>query len=114
VLTRAVRGELGGPWGIFINTYSLGGPHPAAYVVELAEHRSRLQIGDTVHLELEPIHNPVTGAEAHPELVLPQGLLVKRASLASSRVFEVDQEVRYDHPGKYMAFGRFAYEGSIA
>jgi hypothetical protein len=114
VLTRLLRGELGGPWGIFSKTYTLAGPHPAAYRAELAEHRSRLRIGDMVQLELEPIHNPVTKAETHPEIVLPQGLVVKRASLAASRVFQVEQEVRYDHSGKYTAFGRFQYEGATA
>jgi hypothetical protein len=113
-LARVVRGELGGPWGIFINTYALAGPHPAAYRVELAEHRSRLQIGDTVHLELEPIRNPVSGAEAHPEVVLPEGLVVKRASLATSSIFRVDQEIRYSHAGKYTAFGQFDYRGAAA
>ena len=113
-LTRLLRGEIGGPWGVFINTYTLDGPYPAAYRVDLAEHRSQLQIGDTVHLELEPIRNPVTSAEAHPEVVLPEGLVVKRASLAASRVFQVNQGVRYDHSGKYTAYGRFDYGGTAA
>jgi hypothetical protein len=82
--------------------------------VALAEHRSRLQIGDTVHLELEPIRNPVTHADAHPEVVLPEGLVVKRASLATSRVFQVSQGVQYDHSGQYTAFGHFDYEGTAA
>lgn len=113
-LTRLVRGELGGPWGVFINTYTLEGPLPAAHRVELAEHRSRLRIGDTVHLELEPIRNPVTGAEAHPEVVLPEGLVVKRASLAASHTFQVSQGVHYDHSGQYTAYGHFDYQGSVA
>ena len=113
-LTRLLRGEIGGPWGVFINTYALEGPYSAAYRVELAEQRSRLQVGDTVHLELEPIRNPVTHAEAHPEVVLPEGLVVKRAALAASRVFQVNQGVRYDHSGKYTAYGRFDYEGTTA
>ena len=112
-LTRLVRGELGGPWGVFIDTYTLEGPVPATYRVELAEHRSRLQIGDTVHLELEPIRNPVTSAEAHPAIVLPEGLVVKQASLAASRVFQVSQGVHYDHSGQYTAYGHFDYRGSV-
>lgn len=111
-LTRLVRGELGGPWGIFINTYALSGPHLAAYDLNLAEHRTSLRIGDKVQLELQPIRNPVTGAEVHPEMVLPEGLVVKRASLAASAVFQVSDSVQYDHSGQYTAFGRFSYEGS--
>lgn len=113
-LTQLLRGEAGGPWGVFINTYALTGPHASAYHLELAEQRSRLRVGDTVHLELEPIRNPVTGADAHPEIVLPEGLVVRRASLAASRVFRVGGELDYDHSGQYTAVGPFAYEGTIA
>jgi len=112
VLTRALRGEMGGPWGIFGSTYALSGPYPVAYHLELADHRTRLRIGDTVHLKLEPIRNPVTGAETHPGIVLPDGLIVKRASLATSGTFTVDGDRPYDHSGKYTAFGRFEYQGA--
>jgi hypothetical protein len=111
-LTRLVRGELGGPWQIFINTYTLAGPYAAVYRVELADHQSRLSIGEAVHLELEPIRNPVTGMEAHPEIVLPEGLVVKRASVASSRVFQSSEGIHFDHSGQYTAFGRFEYRAS--
>lgn len=111
-LSRLVRGELGGPWAIFRNTYTLEGPHAASYDVELADHHSRLRIGDAVRLELEPIRNPVSGADVHPEMVLPEGLIVKRGALATSRIFQVSRGVNYDHSGKYTAFGRFEYRGT--
>ena len=112
-LTRLLRGELGGPWGIFANTYTLAGPHSAAVRFEAAEHHSKLQIGDAVHLELEPSRNPVSGADVHPEMILPEGLVVKRASLAASRRFKVRTDaVAFDHSGQYTAFGRFAYKGA--
>lgn len=110
-LTRLVRGEVGGPWALFINTYTLGGPYPAAHRLEYAAHHSRLQVGDVVHLEMEPMRNPVSRLDAHPEIVLPEGLVVKRASLAASRRFEVAHDVAYDHSGQYTAFGSFAYQG---
>jgi hypothetical protein len=72
-----------------------------------------VNVGAAVQLEFEPMRNPVTGAEAHPEIVLPEGLVLKRGSLAASRLFRVNEGVNYDHSGKYTAFGRFAYEGSI-
>lgn len=112
---RLLRGELGGPWGIFANTYALAGPFPAAHRLTAAEHRTTLRIGDVVTLELEPIRNPVTGAEVHPEIVLPEGLVLKRASVAASRRFEVARDdVVYDHSGQYTAFGRFEYSGAAA
>jgi hypothetical protein len=108
-LARVVRGEFGGPWGIFIKTYELAAPIPARFDVQVAQHGSRARIGDAVELELQTIRNPVTNAEVHPEAVLPEGLVVKRAGLAASSVFKVKDELAYDHSGQYAAFGRFEY-----
>lgn len=108
-LTRLVRGEFGGPWGIFINTYELTGPEPARIEVGFADYDTHVRIGSAVELELCKIRNPVTRAEVHPELILPEGLVVKRGRLAASKVFQVRDGVRYDHSGQYAAFGPFAY-----
>jgi hypothetical protein len=109
-LTRLVRGELGGPWGIFIRTYQLTGPHPASFDLEVAGYDTRVTIGDAVELELTKIRNPVTQAEAHPEMVLPEGIVTKRGHLAASKVFRVRDELGFDHSGQYAAFGPFHYE----
>jgi hypothetical protein len=108
-LSRIVRGELGGPWGIFMKTYALAAPVPTRFDVRLAQHDSRATIGNLVELQLQTIRNPVTKAEAHPEMVLPEGLVVKRGSLAASTVFRVNDELGLDHSGQYAAFGRFEY-----
>jgi hypothetical protein len=81
----------------------------APFDVHLAEHGSRATIGDVARLELQTIRNPVTKAEVHPEMILPEGLVVKRGSLAASTVFRVTDELAYDHSGQYAAFGRFEY-----
>jgi len=108
-LTRVLRGEVGGPWGIFIKTYELTGPDLARFDVDVAQHASRATVGDVIALELQAIRNPVTQAEAHPELVLPEGLVMKRVGMAASKVFRVRGGVQYDHSGQYAAFGKFAY-----
>lgn len=108
-LTRMVRGEFGGPWGIFIKTYDLAAPVALSFDVQIARHDSRAKIGDAVELELQTIRNPVTKAEAHPEVVLPEGLVVKRGGLAASTVFRVNDQLGYDHSGQYAAFGTFEY-----
>jgi hypothetical protein len=77
--------------------------------VRLAQHDSRAIIGDIVELQLTTMRNPVTQAEAHPEVLLPEGLVVKRGGLASSAVFRVQDELALDHSGQYAAFGRFQY-----
>lgn len=108
-LTRVIHGEFGGPWGVFIRTYELAPPVPVRFDVSLAQHASRARIGDVVELEFQKIRNPVTKAEVHPEMVLPEGLVVKRGTLAASNVFRVKNELAYDHSGQYAAFGRFEY-----
>lgn len=108
-LARVLRGEVGGPWGLFISTYDLAEPLRARFDVHLAEYGSRVAIGGAVTLELQTIRNPVSQAEAHPEMVLPEGLVVKRGRLAASKIFRVGGALDYDHSGQYAAFGRFEY-----
>ena len=108
-LTAVLRGELGGPWGIFSRTYDLRGPDLARFDVTLARHQTRATIGNIVELELQAIRNPVTQAEVHPEVVLPEGLVTKHGNVATSKVFRVQGAVQYDHSGQYAAFGPFEY-----
>lgn len=108
-LAKLLRGELGGPWGIFSKTYELEPPELAAFELDLAGYDTRVRIGDAVKVELQTIRNPVTHAEVHPEMLLPEGLVVKASRLAASRVFKVSSAVSYDHSGQYAAFGDFAY-----
>lgn len=108
-LSRVVRGEAGGPWSIFINTYELAGPKAAPFKLELAGVASRAAVGGVAELQMDPIRNPVSGADSHPEMVLPEGIVVKRGSLAASKVFTVKGHVAYDHSGQYAALGPFEY-----
>jgi hypothetical protein len=108
-LARVLAGAVGGPWGIFSKTYQLAPPISAQFDVRLAQHDSRAIIGEVVELQLTTMRNPVTQAEAHPEVLLPEGLVVKRGGLAASAVFRVQDELALDHSGQYAAFGRFQY-----
>lgn len=108
-LARLLRGEVGGPWGIFSKTFELAPPEPAKFEFDLADYDTRVRIGDTVEVELRTIRNPVTNNEVHPEMVLPEGLVLKAGKLAASRVFKVRSTINYDHSGQYAAFGNFSY-----
>jgi hypothetical protein len=108
-LTNLLHGEHGGPWGLFRKTYDLAGPEPARFDVSLAQHATRAKVGNVVELEFQAVRNPVTQADVHPEVVLPEGLVLKHANLAASKVFRVRGGVEYDHSGQYAAFGAFAY-----
>ena len=110
-LMSVVRGDLGGPWGLFNKTYDLAAPSIVPFDVHLAGHASRVKIGSVLELELQTIRNPVTQAEVHPEVVLPQGLVVKHGSLAASKRFRLGDGLDFDHSGQYAAFGRFEYSG---
>lgn len=110
-LMRVVRGEVGGPWGLFIKTYDMATPVAARFDVTVAQHASRARVGKVVELEFQKIRNPVTRAEVHPEVLLPEGLVVKRGGMAASSVFRVSDELGYEHSGQYAAFGRFDYSG---
>jgi hypothetical protein len=112
-IAMLVGGDHGGPWGVLAWTWpTIDGPRPVRYELELDGRNSRVRAGDAVALELEPIRNPVSGAEVHPGVELPEGIIVKSADLASSRFFRVSNGIRYEHSGRYTAIGSFQYKGS--
>lgn len=110
-ITSLVRGELGGPWGVFINTYELEAIRPEPFELHLDGIHSTATVGEALRLRMTTIKNPVTGAEVHPGAVLPEGLVCKEASFGMSEEFRVDAEVAYDHPGQYVAAAPFDYAG---
>ena len=78
---------------------------------QVAEGSSRFTIGDVVELQMQTMKNPVTGAEIHPRLALPEGLLVRDLGLYASKTFRVCDGIDYDHSGRYAALGAFDYAG---
>lgn len=103
-------GQFGGPWGILAWTWpTLHGPKAVPYDLTIDGIHSRLKVGDSAVLESTPIKNPVTGAESHPAMVLPEGLIVKQADLCASRVFRIHDGIAFDHSGQYAAVGPFEY-----
>jgi hypothetical protein len=111
-LETLLRGGEGGPWGIFINTYELLDVIPAPVEFESNGERSRYKIGDYAELQVEPIKNPVTGAEVRAAVVRPSGLVFNEGWCAASGVFKVDGPVAYDHSGKNAEYADFAYKSS--
>ena len=110
-LETLARGEAGGPWGIFINTYELVGVHPAPFEIELADERSRLKVGDAVELQMEPIKNPVTGDETRAAVVVPKGLVFNEGWCATSTHFSVKGDIEFEHSGKNTEYAEFEYSG---
>jgi hypothetical protein len=105
-------GQVGGPWAIIGRTLSkIHGPLFVPYEVHLDGVQSRVRAGHALELSLQPIRNPVTGAEVHPRVVLPQGFVWKEASIAASKAFWLRDGIGFDHTGKYAALAPFEYSG---
>ena len=60
---------------------------------------------------MEPIRNPVSGAEVRAAVVLPTGLVFNEGWCAASTVFRVNDAVSYDHSGKNAEYAAFEYSG---
>ena len=107
-----VQGEVGGPWGILAWTWpTVHGPKPVAYEVEFDGIHFRVRAGGVLEVASTSITNPVSGAEVHPGVVMPEGIIVKQADLGASQVFWLKDEFSFDHSGQYTAVGSFDYAG---
>jgi hypothetical protein len=111
-LEALARGGEGGPWGIFINTYELLGVNPAPFELNIDGENSSYKIGDVAELQMEPIKNPVSGAEVRSGVVLPTGLVFNEGWCAASTHFHVNDGVAYDHSGKQAEYAPFEYSSS--
>jgi hypothetical protein len=109
-IATLIRGEVGGPWGTLAWTWpTIHGPMPVPYEVEFKGTASRITAGAVLEVESMTIRSPVTGAEVHPGVVLPEGIIVKQADLGCSKVFRLREGIRMDHSGQYTAVGPFSY-----
>jgi len=114
-LESLIRGGEGGPWGIFINTYELLEVGPAAIEVNVDDERSSYSVGDVAELQMEPIKNPVSGADVRASVGLPDGLIFNEGWCGASTVFRVnggEGRVAYDHSGKQAEYAPFSYAGT--
>ncbi|TME91762.1 MAG: DUF1326 domain-containing protein [Chloroflexi bacterium] len=113
VLQTLLEGGAGGPWAIFRKTFrELHGPRFVRYEVDEQTQLPRVTANGAVSVEMEFIQNPVTKETIHPRVVLPEGLVVKEAALVATKRFTVnDDHVKYDHSGRYGAYGFFQYFG---
>ncbi len=108
-LAKILTGQVGGPFGILAGTISkLHGPDFMPIDIKLDGANSTVSVGDSFELEIK---NPVTGAEAFPGIVLPQGLLYRESTRASCKTYKVNAGVSFEHSGKDAAFSPFEWSG---
>lgn len=111
-LLALLSGAAGGPWKIIGTTIAkLHEPRFVPFDVQVSGFTSRVQAGDAVSLQLEPVKNKTTGAEVHPRAVLPEGFVFREADLAASSTFSISGPVSFDHSGRYAAAAPFEYQG---
>ena len=111
-LLAILKGEVGGPWAVLKNTFSkYYDPQFVDFDTKLEGANSSVRAGKIYELEMEPIKNPVTGAEAFPGVVLPQGILYKESTRTSSKTFRVTGNINYEYTGTDAAFSPFSWSG---
>ena len=111
-LLAILTGKVGGPFGILANTISkLHEPQFLPFEVKLDGANSNVKVGTALELEMEPIRNPVSGTETYPGILLPQGILYKESTRASSKTFRVRAGVNFESSGRDAAWSPFEWSG---
>ena len=111
-LETLVSGEAGGPWKIINTTIGkMSAPEYAPFEVILNDYTSSVKAGRYITLQMQPVRNPVTKAEVHPRVVLPEGFVFKEGQVGASSTFRIAGPVSFDHSGRYAAVGPFDYQG---
>jgi hypothetical protein len=109
-IERLLGGKVGGPWEVLGWTWpKVHGPYAVSYDLNFNGVKTKIRCGEYVEVDCGPILNPVTGAESHPGVILPEGIILKRADLGATTRFWVSHGIAYDHSGQYMAVGPFEY-----
>jgi hypothetical protein len=85
---------------------------PITLTMDVEGRTARLTVPDLVDSELEPLKNPVTGAEHRARIDLPNGLEFRQAEVASgtSRVLG-DIPMEFDGSHAHLAEGRLTSSG---
>ncbi len=102
-----VKGKHGGlPWSIFMNTIDEW--LPVSFVPfewRFDGARSYYRAGTEAQATLTKYRNPVTGAEASSQILLPDGIVTKEVNVTSTQSFAIfTKGLKYAEPGNYGFF----------
>jgi hypothetical protein len=81
---------------------------PIAFEVDIPGGRAKGAIADLLNAAVEPIRNPVTGAEHRVVIDLPQGWEFRRAEVVAGTA-KSDAGIKLDLSGKHAFVCEFAY-----
>jgi len=101
-LGKIISGESGGPMGIFRNTWAkIEGPHKTKFETTVNGKDTSISIEGVGTLVFDSIKNPVSGLEAFPRVVLPQGLLSNELEQFTTKEFAFESsDMSVSFPGK--------------
>ncbi len=99
-----IKGQYGGlPWSIFSNT--IDDWLPVSYVPiewEFDGINSRYKAGTEAQASLTSYRNPITGAEASAQILLPDGIVTKEINVTATKTFAIfTKGLKYAEPGHY-------------
>lgn len=114
-IATLVGGTAGGPWRVLAATcLKVHGPYYVGYDIAFDGLKTRVKCGGSLEIEGSPIRDPLTGAESHPRVLLPEGIIFNAADFGASVRFRLKHDVQYDHSGRHFALGAFDYSGPMA
>jgi len=103
-LDAILKGESGGmPWGLFAATIDQWLETSfVPFEWEFDGAKSMYKAGGEIHAALDPMRNPVTGAEASAKILLPNGLVTKELNATATKSYSVfTKGLKFAAPGKY-------------
>lgn len=74
---------------------------PVEFACDMEKRTGGFKVGDVMAMSLEPIRNPVTGAEHRAQIRLPNGFEFREAEMASGRFTAQGPELGLDHKNCY-------------
>jgi hypothetical protein len=106
-IEEILKGEHGGlPWSIFMNT--IDNWLPVSYVPfewKFDGVNSWYKAGGEAQATLTSYRNPITGAEASAQILLPDGIVTKEINVTATKTFSVfTKGLKYAEPGHYGFF----------
>ncbi len=89
------------------------GPYSVNVEIKVAGKDTTLSVEEQPRIAFQPIRNPVTKAEAHPKVVLPQGFVVQELDQYTLKEFWVhaSPELQFAHPGKCGELAKIRCQG---
>jgi hypothetical protein len=114
-LETIARGEVSAE-GTYFQIFSAMAPNmepsvwaPVELDMDVGGRRARLQVPGLVEARIEPIRNPVTGAEHRARVVLPEGFEYREAEYASGTARSTGP-IALDHSGSHAHLADIAWD----